>query len=249
MPAWTVSQTPHWPLDSSSPFAPDNFVQDYQSNLPFHQVSLLFKNLQWFFYDLRDNYPRFLPTLPSFSACHSRSWARPPFPLWLLSLWIVPEPMYFSPYLYPCCHGGCPLEYYAHTNFCLFVYFSFFLTKTKPTCTHTWSHPSLSCPGSNHYSGYILFVYTVWYASINNIWYCFEKILMAYFISPCAISFFAIILFLKCIPIDVYESNLSVAMYCFFLNIRYIIHPFLDGWAFRLFPIFGYCEQCYNEYP
>lgn len=48
-PAWTLSQTPEWPLDSSSPFVPDSFAQGYQSNLPFHQVSLLFKRtLQWF---------------------------------------------------------------------------------------------------------------------------------------------------------------------------------------------------------
>lgn len=51
----------------------------------------------------------------------------------------------------------------------LFVYFSSFLTITSPLVPMPDHIPPLSCHESKHYFGYILLLYTLWYASINNI--------------------------------------------------------------------------------
>lgn len=73
---------------------------------------------------------------------------------------------------------------------------------------------------------------------------------MVYFIVPSEISFFTIFLFLRLISIDIYEYSLFNCCIVFhFTNIPYIIHPFLYGWAFRLFLIFSYYQHLTMGYP
>lgn len=114
-----------------------NFTHDYQSNFPFHQVSLLFKSLQWFsmiweittpppswlfLEDLTNLVPSPLPSLTPLTANSARTH--------LLILLSVPLLLWWQ--------GPGMLQ--PHQTFCLLCFQLFSFTDSKPTCTHAWSY-------------------------------------------------------------------------------------------------------------
>lgn len=118
-----------------------NFTQDYQSNFPFHQVSLLFKSLQWFsmiweittpppsqlvLQDLTNLVPILLPSLTPITANSARTHLLILLSVPLLLWWLSPG------MLQP------------HNPFCLFCFQLFSFTNSKPTYTHAWFYSPLS---------------------------------------------------------------------------------------------------------
>ena len=120
-----------------------NFTHDYQSNFRFHQVSLLFKSLQWFsmiweittpppsrlvLQDLTNLVPSPLPSLTPVTANSARTHLLIPLSVPLLLWWLGPG------MLQP------------HKTFCSFCFQLFSFTDSKSTCTHAWLYVPFSCP-------------------------------------------------------------------------------------------------------